>query len=97
VARVLITADKLTFDFTGTGKGPVSRYTIGPRKKPKAIDMVDVNSKDAKPSPGIYLLDGDDLKLCWDANGKIRPSEFSKVAKREQDLRFLVLKREKRK
>jgi uncharacterized protein (TIGR03067 family) len=96
-ARVVLTADKLTFDLTGAGKGPEARYTLDPGKKPKAIDLVDLGRKDGKPSPGIYLLDGDDLKLCWDANGNSRPSEFTKVGKGGQDLRLLVLKREKKK
>jgi uncharacterized protein (TIGR03067 family) len=95
-ARVLITADKLTFDLMGGGKPLEAHYTLDPSNKPKAIDLVDLESKERKPLPGIYQVDGDDLKLCWDANGQSRPSEFTKVSKRGQDLRLVILKRVKK-
>ena len=93
--KVVIAADKIVFDF---GKGAVDEfsYKLDSSKEPKAIDLVE---KKGKPSlPGVYSLDGDDLKLCWDPNAKARPIEFSTEGKAtEKDVRLLVLKREKKK
>ena len=72
-ARVVITADKLTIEIEG--KKNEFAYLLVPGKKPKAID-IGFKGKGASPSPGIYLLKGDDLTLCWDANGEKRPTEF---------------------
>jgi uncharacterized protein (TIGR03067 family) len=94
VATVVITADKMTFDF---GKEKLeARFKIDPAKKPKTIDLEELKEKNAKPVPGIYLLQGDSLKLCWDANGRSRPTEFTKEGKIPQDLRLVALKREKK-
>src|SRR5437868_308419 len=41
-------------------------YKIDPAKKPKTIDVVQESEGDAKGKtiPGIYILDGDSLKIC---------------------------------
>lgn len=91
---------------------PPRAYSIDAAKMPKHIDIVDhiyLNrkpDKDAKDKPtkikeklvmpGIYELDGDTLKICWNGEGvpspKLeRPKEF-KVA---GDLSLVVLKRYK--
>src|SRR5262249_52973330 len=57
-AKVVVTSDKLTIEIAGE-KFETS-YKLDPAKKPKAIDMVDLGRKDAKPTPGIYLLEGDE-------------------------------------
>jgi uncharacterized protein (TIGR03067 family) len=99
VVKVVITADKLTMEFAG-GKFPAV-YKLDPSKKPKAFDVegnaVDPKTKERKFAPGIYALEGDELKMCWDANCKARPTEFTKVSKEGQDLRLLVLERAKKK
>jgi uncharacterized protein (TIGR03067 family) len=94
-SKIVFTADKMTFHF---GKEITEvGFKLDPGKKPKTIDMIDMKEKDVKPVPGIYLLEGDDIKLCWDANCESRPTEFTKDGKRPQDLRLVVLKREKKK
>ena len=51
--------------------------TIDPSKSPKAIDvtLTDGPMKGAVLL-GIYELDGDTLKVCFDLGGKKRPTEF---------------------
>ena len=93
-AKAVITADKIVFDFGMGGSDEIS-YKLDHSKKPKAIDLV---AKKDKPLLGIYSLDGDDLKLCWDPNFGSRPAEFSTDGKAtEKDVRLLILKREKKK
>jgi uncharacterized protein (TIGR03067 family) len=94
-SKIVFSADKMTFHF---GKEITeASFTLDHGKKPKTIDMIGIKEKNAKRVPGIYLLEGDDLKLCWDANCESRPTEFTKDGKRPQDLRLVVLKREKKK
>lgn len=88
-ASVVFAGDKVTISIDGD---KVEReFKLDPTKKPKAIDI--------GKGPGIYHLDGDNLKLCWDAMGEKRPEEFSiKGSNRgSSDFRLLVLKREKTK
>ncbi len=78
------------------GKG---KFKIDSSKKPKEIDLEFVESKrDAlrgKTVLGIYELDGDTLKWCWNKPGGKRPKEFSSQA---ADVHLLVtLNREKSK
>jgi RNA polymerase sigma factor (sigma-70 family) len=50
-----------------------SGFRLNPTKKPKEIDGLE----DAKTGmKGIYLLDGDTLKICIALPGKDRPTEF---------------------
>ena len=91
--KVVITGDKMSFSF---GKVAFEvRYKLDPGKKPKTIDLLVDKEKEAK-ALGVYLLEGDDLKLCWNANDTGRPTEFTKDGKVGQDLRFFILKREKK-
>jgi uncharacterized protein (TIGR03067 family) len=69
-------------------------YKIDPAVKPRAIDITGTEG----PNKGrtflcIYELTGDSLRVCYDLDGKNRPTEF----KTEKNLsRFLVTyKREK--
>jgi len=99
-AKIVIMADKMAWD---VGKEDTEmKYMIDPTKKPKTIDLfADLVLKDGKVVdkgrvlPGIYSLENDELKLCWDANGKSRPTEFTTKGK-DQDLRLLILKRQKK-
>jgi uncharacterized protein (TIGR03067 family) len=58
-------------------------------KTPKTIDL-DVNGRILK---GIYLLDGDILKLCYNLSSEERPTEF--VSKPDTGLIVVVHSREK--
>jgi uncharacterized protein (TIGR03067 family) len=68
---------------------------IDPSKKPKTIDFTNADgSDDGKPSKGIYQLDGDTLRICYnpDKDGE-RPTEFA--TKSGSRVRYIVLKRGK--
>ena len=64
-------------------------------KKPKAVDAT-VTEGEGKGTTmlGIYELDGDNLKACFDPQGKKRPTEFKTAAGSGHML--VVLKREKK-
>jgi uncharacterized protein (TIGR03067 family) len=69
------------------------RYTfkLDSTKNPKNID---VSEKDGKePAEGIYELDGDSLKLCWNSANKVkgRPENFTPTP--ENKLSMMLLKR----
>jgi uncharacterized protein (TIGR03067 family) len=67
-----------------------SMFRVDPSKNPKEIDMGD-------GVKGIYELDGDRLKLCWDQQGKVngRPTKFS-LRQGKDTIHYFVLKREKK-
>ncbi len=50
---------------------------LDPSKSPKAIDVtITVGPGKGTVMLGIYELSGDTLKVCFDAQGKKRPTEF---------------------
>jgi len=59
----------------------VGTQKIDPSKSPKTIDvtMTEGPSKGAVML-GIYEIDGDTLKVCFDMEGKKRPTEFKSEA-----------------
>ncbi|MEX2112188.1 MAG: TIGR03067 domain-containing protein [Pirellulales bacterium] len=63
--------------------------TLDESKSPKTIDL-DVNGRILK---GIYQLDGDTLKLCYNLSSEDRPTEF--VSKPDSGLIVVVHSREK--
>ena len=90
--KVVITADKFE------GLGLVLKYKIDPAQKPKAIDLEGKEGDRDIKALGIYLLDGDELKLYWGADTKSpRPTEFPKEPNKDNHTRLLILKREKAK
>ena len=58
-------------------------------KQPKTIDL-DVNGRVLK---GIYELEGDLLKMCYNLNDEVRPTEFA--SKPDSGLIVVVHRREK--
>jgi uncharacterized protein (TIGR03067 family) len=88
-STVVIAGDKMTFK---KGKEEESfRFKLDPAQKPKAIDVV---AGEKEKVPGIYLLEGDSLKICVDNDGKARPKEF--VSKAGTETGLIVLKRDKK-
>ena len=65
--------DKVNIQRESQKKGSVkanARYGLNLDRTPKEIDF-------GSNSPGIYAFDGDTLKLCFTAQGAVRPQEFS--------------------
>jgi uncharacterized protein (TIGR03067 family) len=71
-AVMIVEKDRVGLD--GSDKGMPLRYTIDSNKSPKQIDLV---GKDGTRGRGIYLLKGDELKVCF-ANDETtpRPTKF---------------------
>jgi uncharacterized protein (TIGR03067 family) len=68
-------------------------FHLNPKTKIKQIDLkLKVKGK-IETGEGIYLLDGDTLKLCWDQDGGKRPVSFKTPT--EGRVFSVVLKREK--
>lgn len=91
--KLTITGDKYTF---APGLESVEGiYFLDPRKKPRAIDATRTNGADkGKTLKGIYQLDGNNLKMCFNGPGNDeRPEKFE--AKAGSGFRLYVLKREK--
>jgi uncharacterized protein (TIGR03067 family) len=87
--------DQLTIRQTKDNSGHVTKYTLDPSKKPKAIDIQEADLG----SEGIYKLDGDDLAICVVAGGRngrtaARPSEFK--ASKPNKYSLFVLKKVKK-
>lgn len=82
----VLDGDKLLFKAT---------VKLDTTKTPKAIDMtISEGEETGKTALGIYALDGEQLKLCFEApGGANRPTEF---ATKEGEKRIVVVsKREK--
>jgi uncharacterized protein (TIGR03067 family) len=59
----------------------VGTQKLDPSKSPKAIDVKIVEGLNTgKVMQGIYEIDGDTLKVCFDESGKTRPTEFKSPA-----------------
>jgi uncharacterized protein (TIGR03067 family) len=55
----------------------VGTQKLDPSKSPKAIDVtMTVGPNKGAVMLGIYEIDGDTLKVCFDPQGKKRPTEF---------------------
>jgi uncharacterized protein (TIGR03067 family) len=90
--KLVFKGDTLTFT---PGEPGFTNYTyqLDPTTKPAGFDMTHADGKDkGKTQGGIYLLQGDSLKICF---GRVdeRPREFT--AKANSGQMMYVLKREK--
>jgi uncharacterized protein (TIGR03067 family) len=73
---VIYEGDKHTLKF-GDKVFQVGTQKIDPSKSPKTIDVTMTEGPDkGKVMLGIYEIDGDTLKACFDPEGKKRPTEF---------------------
>jgi RNA polymerase sigma factor (sigma-70 family) len=71
--EMVFAGDKVTLPIKDDS--PEVQYKLQPAKKPKQIDLILGKDKIAK---GIYLLEGDSLKLCVEKDpGSERPSKFA--------------------
>jgi uncharacterized protein (TIGR03067 family) len=53
---------------------------LDPSKSPKAFDVTVAEGPNKGTILGIYEIDGDTLKVCFDPEGKKRPTEFKTAA-----------------
>jgi uncharacterized protein (TIGR03067 family) len=85
--------DNLTIAFKDDKK--TANYKLEPTTKPTSIDMVpDDGPEKGKTLKGIYVVDGEMLKLCFAKQpDNARPSEFA--TKKESGSVLIVLKKEK--
>ncbi len=49
------------------------KFKIDPSKRPKQLDL----EWDGLVQPGIYKINGVELKVCYDQDGKTRPTTFN--------------------
>jgi uncharacterized protein (TIGR03067 family) len=87
--EMVFAGNKVTIPIKGESKE--FEYKLDPAKNPKQIDLLLGKGKTAR---GIYLLEGDTLKLCVekDPDGQ-RPSKFASTAGTTRIL--IVLKKKK--
>ena len=90
--KVVITKETITL--TGDAKF-VMKYDLDTSKKPIGIKLKMTESPfgAGAEAVGILSLDGDDLKICYDPEGKKAPEKFE--AKADSKLHLFILKRAK--
>jgi uncharacterized protein (TIGR03067 family) len=101
--KIVITADMMSTVYTEgyrqqaeddrrNGMDKVS-YKIDPSREPKIIDFTPVvGVQKGKPRTGIYRIDGDTLQICYDPDGRTRPTEFD--TKQGDHYRLTVFRRD---
>src|SRR5262249_37838032 len=72
-----------------------STYKINPASQPKEIDLIGTEGENkGKTAQGIYVFDGDTLKICYTMPGTDRPKEFA--SKPSSGATLVVWKRSKK-
>lgn len=102
--RFMVTKEAIYFKEGETSKGRMT-YALDATRKPKVIDLKHEEIGENETIPGIYAVDGDDLKICFAAKpGVERPKGFTStpasghaffVLKRDKDAKPLDEKKEK--
>src|SRR5262245_39309965 len=72
--RVLEFTEKEFTAYDGKKKGRTLRFTLDPGTDPKRIDFALTGTE--QKSLGLYVLDGDDLKMCYGEPGADRPAKL---------------------
>jgi uncharacterized protein (TIGR03067 family) len=84
--RILEFTEKEFTAYDGKKKGRTLSYSLDPAADPKRIDLVLAGTE--QKSLGLYVLDGDDLKLCYGEPGAGRPV---KLESKEGEKTFLIV------
>ena len=75
VLKLIFKARTLTFEPAEPGFAQFT-YKLDSTTKPSSFDLIPGAGPDAgQPKPGIYLLEGDTLKICF--GGRERPKTFT--------------------
>ncbi len=65
-------------------------FKLDPGKKPKHIDIMPTDGdQKGKTFPGIYSLEGGQLRICFNTQGETRPAKFEA---KDDGVMLLVLK-----
>jgi uncharacterized protein (TIGR03067 family) len=96
--RIAAFSDKqLTLKVDGDST-PIGPYHLDPTRAPNTLDLtVDIRGGKKAILQGIYEVDGNHLKMCFDSFGEVRPGKFPVRAKDPEKpfgrLSVLVLRR----
>jgi uncharacterized protein (TIGR03067 family) len=91
--RLVLTKDKYA-TYRGDELLFESVYKLDTAKSPRRIDIIGTEGDNkGKAAQGIYLLEGETLKLCYTMPGKDRPNEFE--SKPGSGASFTIWKRAK--
>ncbi len=73
--RLILTENQYTAVVAGTTD--VGDLTLRSNQQPKAMDILGTEGPNkGKTIPAIYEFNGDSLRICYDLDGKTRPTEF---------------------
>jgi uncharacterized protein (TIGR03067 family) len=73
--RLVIKGKKLTVQ--SRGQTTTINLKVNPKKQPKELDAVPLLFGGRGASPGIYVLEGNTLKICLPRLGNQRPANFN--------------------
>jgi uncharacterized protein (TIGR03067 family) len=91
-AKLIITATKVKIQ--AMGKEMEVSYKLDTSKKPRHMDIIEIDGGGKENVlKGIYVLEGDTLKVCFAPPGEKRPTEFATQLGSSEQL--AIMKREK--
>ncbi len=76
---IVVKDNVFSFIYEGVPTTINMKVKLDPAQKPKTVDLHSTTRK-VGPAPGIYMVDGETLKLCWGRIGAARPTEFATKA-----------------
>jgi uncharacterized protein (TIGR03067 family) len=95
VKTLTLVLDGERYTLKSPGPDDTGTVRLNPEKSPKELDVTGMDGPNkGKTFPAIYELGEDTLKVCYDLDGKKRPSEFKSAPGTRQFL--AVYKRKKR-
>jgi uncharacterized protein (TIGR03067 family) len=89
-AKVIFKDDMASGKGIRLSRGNECPYKLDPTVHPKQIDFI---HSDGATTPGIYLLDGDKLKVCNTGPKTARPKKFE--SKEDSGHVLIILRRDK--
>ena len=93
--KIVFKGNNISFILPGLNADQGGTFKLDPTKSPKWMDVTHAQGdQKGQTAPGIYTLNGNELKLCAGGPTDKRPTEF--VSKAGSMVGVMVLKREKR-